>query len=136
MMERLLEVVLVEAVRHAITAPGELCQGLLAGLANPQIVAALKALHDDPGRSWSVARLAEAARMSRSVFAARFSAVIGISPIDYLLQWRMAIAQDMLRRGGTPLAEIAAACGYRSVSAFSVAFHRTVGCPPSRFAKA
>ena len=65
--------------------------------------------------------------------AERFSRIVGLPPIDYLLRWRMAVTKDALRRGGRRLAEIAFDCGYESASAFSTAFARTVGCPPSRY---
>jgi AraC-like DNA-binding protein len=72
--------------------------------------------------------------MSRSVFAERFSRIVGLPPMDYLLRWRMAVAKDALRSGRRRLAEVAFACGYQTVSAFSTAFTRTVGCAPSRYA--
>jgi AraC-like DNA-binding protein len=71
--------------------------------------------------------------MSRSMFAERFSRVVGMPPIDYLLRWRMALAKEALVAGRDRLATIARRCGYQSVSAFSAAFTRTVGCRPSRF---
>jgi AraC-like DNA-binding protein len=72
--------------------------------------------------------------MSRSNFAARFTATVGIAPIDYLLRWRIALAKDALRNGRLKLAEVAELIGYNSASAFSLAFSRTVGCSPSAFA--
>ena len=133
-LDRLLEIMLVEAIRHCATGPIEPRRGLLAGLADPRIAASLRALHADIRRSWTVARLAAIAGMSRSVFAERFTRIVGVPPIDYLLRWRMALAKDALRFGDDRLAEVAFTCGYRSVSAFSAAFSRTVGCPPSRYA--
>jgi AraC-like DNA-binding protein len=74
--------------------------------------------------------------MSRSAFAERFCRTVGLPPIDYLTQWRIAVARDMLRSGDHRLEQVAFACGYQSASAFSTAFARTVGCPPSRYAAA
>jgi AraC-like DNA-binding protein len=108
--------------------------GLLAGLADPRLALALNAVHAEVKRSWTVAQLADIAGMSRSVFADRFARIVGLAPIDYLTEWRMAIAKDMLRAGEARLAEVAFECGYQSTSAFSTAFARSVGCPPSRFA--
>jgi AraC-like DNA-binding protein len=133
-LDRMLEVLLVEAIRSSATSGPEPHQGLLAGLADPKIAAALRALHGDFRRNWTIDKLAAIAKMSRSVFAERFSRIVGLPPIDYLLRWRMAVAKDALRAGDRRLAEIAFACGYRSASAFSAAFTRTVGCPPSRYA--
>jgi len=106
---------------------------MLAGLRDPQIAPALRVLHADIRRPWTVADLAAAAGASRSVFAERFARVVGASPIDYLLHWRMALAKDGLR-AGRRLADVAFASGYNSASAFSTAFSRTVGCPPARYA--
>jgi AraC-like DNA-binding protein len=132
-LDRLLEVLLIEAIRSGTLADGEDRRGLLAGLADPQVSAALRALHADIRQDWTIARLAAVAGMSRSVFAERFCRIVGRPPIEYLLRWRMAVARDALRARDRRLAEIAFACGYESVSAFSAAFTRTVGCPPSRY---
>lgn len=133
-LDRLLELLLVEVIRNADLHGCESRQGLLAGLSDHRIAAALDALHADITRSWTIAQLADIAGMSRSAFAERFCRTVGLPPIDYLSQWRMAVARDMLRSGDHRLADIAFACGYQSASAFSTAFARTVGCPPSRFA--
>jgi AraC-like DNA-binding protein len=133
-LDRLLEILLVEAIRQGATDLVDR-QGLLAGLSDPQMGAALRALHAEPQRSWTVADLAALAGMSRSVFAERFARRVGLAPIDYLMRWRMTLAKDALRSGDGRLAEVAAACGYQSVSAFSAAFSRTVGCSPSQYAR-
>ena len=133
-LDRLLELLLVEVIRNAGEHGRSSHQGLLAGLSDHRIAAALNALHADIKQSWTIAGLADIAGMSRSAFAERFCRTVGLPPIDYLSQWRMAIARDMLRSGDHRLADIAFACGYQSASAFSTAFTRTVGCPPSRFA--
>ncbi|MES2531403.1 MAG: AraC family transcriptional regulator [Pseudomonadota bacterium] len=137
MLDRLLEIMLVEAIRHGALASGTsdvFDAGLLAGLADPQVAPALRAMHADVRRAWTVAQLADVAGSSRSVFAERFRSVVGLAPIDYLLQWRMALAKDALRAGRARLSEIAFACGYQSTSAFSTAFRRIVGRPPARYA--
>ncbi|MFZ6645398.1 AraC family transcriptional regulator [Undibacterium sp. TJN25] len=134
MLERLLEAMLVEAIRYAANQINEVRSGLLAGLADTQIAASLRALHADMRHSWTVAQLAAVAGMSRSVFAERFGRIVGLPPIDYLLQWRMAQAKEALRAGHSSLSQIAFDCGYQSVSAFSTAFSRTAGCPPARYA--
>jgi transcriptional regulator GlxA family with amidase domain len=133
-MERLLELMLIEVMRRGPVPAGAGRPNLLAGLADPRIAAALAAMHADIGRSWTVEQLAAVAGMSRSVFAQRFSRRLGLPPIDYLLRWRMAQAKDALRLGRASLAEVALGAGYSSVSAFSAAFSRTVGRPPSRYA--
>lgn len=135
-LERLVEVLLVEALRFR---PAEGAkkeeQGLLHGLADPTLARALRRIHEDVAHPWTVADLARAAGLSRAVFAERFTRKVGMPPMTYLLEWRIAIAKDVLRRERAPLAELAERVGYRSASAFSTAFARSVGCAPSAFAR-
>lgn len=133
-LERLLEILLVEALRQAPAGDGVAEPGLLAGLADSHLARALRALHGDVRRPWTVERVARVAGLSRSAFAERFVAIVGLSPMDYLQRLRMALAKDRLRFGGDRLVEVAAACGYRSVSAFSTAFRRVVGVAPGAYA--
>jgi AraC-like DNA-binding protein len=133
-VERLLEVLLVETIRQAPVENAAAEPGLLAGLADPQLAKALRALHADVRRTWTVERTAKLAGMSRSTFAERFNAIVGLPPMDYLLRLRMALAKDALRFGGARLADVASSSGYRSVSAFSTAFRRIVGVAPGKYA--
>lgn len=133
-LSRLIEVMLIETLRREAEALSPHA-GVLGGLADPQLARALAHIHADVTRGWTVAELARHAGMSRSVFARRFSEAVGAAPVEYLLDWRMALAKDALRHGRGTLDEIAAAIGYRSASAFSTAFSLRVGCPPSSFAK-
>jgi len=131
---RLMELILVEILR---SHPGGMNQeqaGLLAGMTDPVTALALSAIHGDPSQEWTVSRLAELCGVSRSSFATRFPQVVGTSPIDYLLNWRMALAKDKLRQGTLSIGEIAFQIGFQSSSAFSTAFTRSVGCSPKRFA--
>lgn len=134
-LERLVEVLLVEALRFRSAAAAGQEQGLLSGLGDPALARALRRLHDDVARRWTVAELARTAGMSRAVFAERFNRKVGMPPMQYLLEWRIALAKDLLRRGRAPLAEVAEKIGYQSASAFSTAFTRHTGCPPSAFAR-
>ncbi len=134
-LERLVEILLVEALRFRPAEAAREEQGLLAGLADPALARALRRLHEDVARRWTVADLARIAGMSRAVFAERFTRTIGMPPMMYLLEWRIALAKDVLRRERTPLAEVAEKIGYQSASAFSVAFTRAAGCSPSAFAR-
>lgn len=133
-LERLLEVLLIEALR-APTEQAAVGPGLAQGLADPRLAAALRALHAEPTRPWTVAALAQAAALSRSTFFERFRAKVGMPPMEYLLAWRMALAKDLLRRRAGAVAEIAERVGYGSASTFSVAFARHVGRSPSQFAR-
>lgn len=132
-LSRLLEVLLIEALRTEAAA--DAAPGLLRGLANRKIAVALRSLHGDPGHGWTVAALARACGLSRSSFFDRFRREVGISPMDYLLGWRMALARDLLRSGEAGVGEIARRVGYSSQSTFSVAFTRHVGMSPTAFAR-
>ena len=132
-MARLLEVLLIEAFRsNASTAASP---GLVRGLADPKLALALRNMHAQPAASWSMAQLAREAAMSRSAFFDRFSRTVGITPMDYLQTWRMAMAKQLLRQRALPIAEIAERVGYSSVSAFGVAFTRLVGISPGRYGR-
>jgi len=133
-LARLVEVLLVEALR---SAPGEDAPpGLLRGLADGHLASAMRQMHGQLARSWTVAELAKAAALSRSAFFERFTRTVGLPPMEYLLAWRMAVAKDLLRRHDLGLAEVAAHVGYGSASTFSTAFSRHVGRPPGRYARA
>jgi AraC-like DNA-binding protein len=133
-LARLLEVLLIEALRGA--GGTDASPGLVRGLADARLAHALRALHAAPERAWTVADLAREAALSRSTFFERFSRTVGVAPMAYLLTWRMALAQDLLRRGAGSVAEVAERVGYSSASTFTVAFARHVGQPPGRYARA
>lgn len=135
LLQRLLEVLLVEALRRrGIDAPAGRA-GLLHAMRDPVLARALGAMHADVRADWTVARLATVAGMSRSAFAARFGEMLGCGPIEYLARWRMALAKDALIRGAKTLDGIADEIGYESASAFSTAFRKRLGCPPGQFAR-
>jgi AraC-like DNA-binding protein len=132
-LTRLVEVLLVEALR---STPGEDAPpGLLRGLADARLASAVRQLHGQPARAWTVGQLAKAAALSRSAFFERFRRTLGVPPMEYLLAWRMALAKDLLRRHDLGIAEVAARVGYGSASTFSTAFSRHAGRPPSSYAR-
>jgi AraC-like DNA-binding protein len=133
-LERLLEVLLIEALRCG-SGPAAM-PSLARGMSDERLVAALRAMHARPAHPWTVSDLAAEAAMSRSAFFARFTNTIGIPPIEYLLTWRMALAKRLLRTRDLAIGQIAAEVGYGSASTFSTAFTRHVGMPPVRFARA
>lgn len=135
LLQRLLEILLVEALRWRGIDDDEDRTGLLRGLRDPVLARVLRAIHADVRARWTVADLAKTAGLSRSAFAARFCDVLGCGPIEYLARWRMALAKDALINATKPLDRIADEIGYESASAFSTAFRKRVGCPPGRFAK-
>lgn len=134
-LRRLLEVLLVEALRRRGLATDETPAGLLDGLRDPALARVLAGLHADVRADWTVAGLARIAGQSRSAFAARFGAALGCGPIEYLARWRMALAKDALLHGTKSLDRIAEEIGYESASAFSTAFRKRLGCPPGKFAR-
>ncbi|WP_160287425.1 AraC family transcriptional regulator [Pseudomonas knackmussii] len=127
-LNRLFELMLIQLLRHLMATSG-LSAGMLAGLAEPRLARALTLMHDEPARSWSVEELAQACHMSRASFAALFRKVIGATPADYLVGWRVSLAQKRLREG-RPVALIADETGYESPSALARAFRRKVGASP------
>ncbi|UJX45263.1 AraC family transcriptional regulator [Xanthobacter sp. YC-JY1] len=134
-LQRMLEVLLVEALRWQGIASGADHAGLISGMRDPALARVLGAMHADVRANWTVAGLARIAGQSRSAFAARFGAVLGCGPIEYLARWRMALAKDALLRGAKTLDRIADEIGYESASAFSTAFRKRLGCPPGKFAR-
>lgn len=132
-VSRLLEVLLIEALR-ASTGPAA-SPGLLRGLSDDRLAQAIRQMHAQPAKPWTVAALAAEAALSRSTFFARFTRALGMAPMEYLLAWRMALGKKMLRQAEMTVAMVAARVGYASASAFSTAFTRHVGIPPSLYAR-
>ena len=132
-LSRLVEVLLIEALR-ALQAD-DTPPGLLRGLADTRVSAALRRMHGDPARSWTIVELAREAAPSRSAFFDRFLRIVGIPPMEYLLSWRIALAKDLLRRREATLSEVAERVGYSSASTFSAAFSRYVGQAPGSYAR-
>ncbi len=132
-LARLLEVLLIEALRS--TAGPAASPGLLRGLGDERIAVAIRRMHGSMTRPWTVAQLAKEAALSRSAFFERFSRAVGVAPMEYLLAWRMALAKNLLRSKDSGVAEVAERVGYGSASAFSVAFTRHVGQPPTHYAR-
>jgi AraC-like DNA-binding protein len=132
-LSRLLEVLLIEALR---TKPRTFAsQGLLRGLADERIAAAIRLMHKDLQTPWTISQLARAVGLSRSAFFEKFNRTIGLSPMEYFLAWRMILAKNLLLRKDATIADVARRIGYSSASAFSVAFSRHVGLPPSAYAR-
>ena len=134
LLSRLVEVLLIEALRAL--QGDDTPPGLLRGLADTRVSAAIRRMHGDPARPWTVVELAREAALSRSAFFDRFMRIVGVPPMEYLLAWRMAVAKDLLRRRDVTLSEVAERVGYSSASTFSTAFSRYVGQAPSGYARA
>lgn len=131
-MDHVTELLFSEALRlYAEQTPGT--HGWLAAASDPVLSRALKLMHDDPSHDWTAEELARRANTSRSVLGERFRAMLGQSPIRYLVEWRMQLAADLLRSTELKLAVVAERSGYGSEAAFSRAFHRHLGQWPAEW---
>lgn len=128
-VDRLFEVLLVLVLR-ALMQRGDLDIGLFAAMRHPGLARALVAMHGAPGEAWSLDRLAQTALMSRSHFAVTFRDAVGQTPGDYLLQYRMLLARDLLARG-VPISAVSERVGYAAGSSLSRAFSAHFGESPS-----
>jgi AraC-like DNA-binding protein len=130
-LDRLLDLVLVLALRAWCAGPGAAPPAWYRALADPAVGGALRLLHQDPAHRWTVAALAAEAGMSRAAFAARFTGLVGEPPLTYLTGWRMTLGADLLRDTEATVAAVARQVGYEDAFAFSVAFKRARGLSPS-----
>src|SRR6185437_14446714 len=133
MLDRLLDVALVQILREHFSSRDDAAPGWFRASADERVGAALRALHADPGRAWTVADLADEAALSRSAFARQFTELVGLAPLAYLNDWRMALARERLRDTEARLAAIATALGYASEFSFAAAFKRHHGVAPGRW---
>jgi AraC-like DNA-binding protein len=134
-LAKLAEVLFIEVLRLAMQDPGRPAAGWLAGVGDRVVGAALAALHERPAEAWTLDELARTAHSSRSVLAERFQELVGQAPMQYLTQWRMLLATNLLRRSNVPLSRIAEEVGYQNDTAFSRAFRREFGTPPAAWRK-
>lgn len=134
-IRRMLEILLIEALRRRGAEQGGDRAGLLHGMRDQNLARVLSAMHSDVRSHWTVADLARVAGQSRSAFAARFNEMLGCGPIEYLARWRMALAKDALLRGAKTLDRIADEIGYESASSFSTAFRKRLGCSPGQYTR-
>jgi AraC-like DNA-binding protein len=130
-LAKLSEVLFIEVLRLYMNEQSTGRTGWLAGVGDRVVGAALNALHKQPAHAWTLEELAREAGASRSVLAERFQLLVGTSPIQYLTQWRMLLAANLLARSNAPLARIAEDVGYQTDTAFSRAFRREYGTPPA-----
>jgi AraC-like DNA-binding protein len=129
-MARLADIVMTRIIRAWVETRTSELTGWLAAIKDPQIGAALAAIHRRPAHSWSVDTLAAVAGVSRSKFSDRFNQLLGTSPARYLLQWRMTLAAAWLKNEYMTVSQAAAEVGYESEASFSRAFKRFMGVSP------
>ena len=128
-LDRLSDVLLIMVLRHVMER-GLVRGGMLAAIADPRLSRALAAMHSDPGHAWTLITLAERAGMARTAFAQRFAAVVGDTPMNYLVSWRMQQAERLLRDRRLSVAQVAEQFGYSTEAAFRRAFKRLRGVGP------
>jgi AraC-like DNA-binding protein len=135
-LDRLLDLLLIAVLRTWFTLQGDRGPAWYRGHRDPLVGAALRALHAEPARPWTVASLAAAVGVSRAALARRFTEVVGEPPMGYLAAWRLAMAADLLREPDATLAGVARRVGYGTPYALSSAFKRVRGTSPSEYRRA
>ncbi|HZG90742.1 MAG TPA: AraC family transcriptional regulator [Pseudonocardia sp.] len=131
-LDRLFDLLLVAAVRAWFARPEAHAPPWYRAHSDPVVGRALRMLHDDPSRPWTVADLARAAGLSRGLFARRFAVLVGEPPMTYLTGWRLALAADLLRETGATVEAVARRVGYSDGFALSTAFKRVRGISPTQ----
>ncbi len=126
----MMETLFIEILRRRALALGTAVSGWFAALRDPLVARTIRALHDDPGRRWTVGDLAREVGTSRTVLAERFQAAMGRPPIAYITSWRIQRAADRLRDTGASISAVALEAGYESEAAFARAFKRVTGVTP------
>jgi AraC-like DNA-binding protein/mannose-6-phosphate isomerase-like protein (cupin superfamily) len=129
-LRRLADVLFVQVLRHHLETNATSNLGWLSALRDAHLARALEAIHVEPSTPWTVATLAKRASLSRSAFAAKFSSVVGESPLEYLTRWRMSLATGWLKEPDSTLADVAQRAGYESEVAFHRAYKRVTGLTP------
>jgi AraC-like DNA-binding protein len=129
-LTRLAELMFIEVVRRYLDTLPEGQTGWLAGLRDEVVGRTLTLIHAQPGHPWTLAELASAAASSRTSLTRRFTELIGQPPMQYLGQWRMQVAANLLAQGSGKVAAVGAEVGYDSEAAFSRAFKKATGQSP------
>lgn len=133
---RLTDALFVQAMRALFSNASDFAPRWVSALTDRRVATAIRAVHADLARPWTVADMAREAGVSRSSFAAAFTSAVGESPLDYVTSWRIYRAKVLLSSSDDALAEIASRVGYDSDTALSRAFKRRVGMPPGAFRRA
>ncbi|WP_207393708.1 AraC family transcriptional regulator [Duganella aceris] len=130
---QLAHLMFIQILRAHFEDAEPIASGRLRAIGDKRLAPALQLMHGDPARAWQLGELAKAAAMSRATFSSYFKAVAGISPMAYLTEWRMRLAERTLQDGRSSVGVVAASLGYASDSAFSNAFKRVTGRSPREY---
>lgn len=130
MAQQAAQTMLVHALRHHMRDQAEGGVGWIVALMDRQISVTMKAIHEDPGRDWTLQELAMHVGMSRTVFAQQFKRRVGMTAFEYLTRWRLVLASDRLKTSNDTVLSIATSLGYSTESSFGRAFRKFWGCTP------
>ena len=131
LINSLLDILFIQALKH----DQNIEEQWLQGVQNISLQKPLRAIHHQPGHSWTVESLAQTAGMSRASFAASFKESMGESPLQYLNRWRVKRAAQMIRKQQFYLKEIASRCGFNSAEVFNRTFKRFLNMSPAEYKK-
>jgi AraC-like DNA-binding protein len=132
-LNHLTPIMLLQILRIYLSSTTKAEQSWLFAISDPHLAKVFEAMHANYQRPWSLDSLAKLAGLSRSGFALAFRKKVGLAPLEYLTNWRMQIACDLLKTDNYTVESVANAIGYESESAFSVAFKRTLSCRPGQY---
>lgn len=135
-LERVSEMLFVDATRRHLETLPESSTGWLAALRDRHVGQAIGLMHAQPAEPWTIEELGRRVGLSRSTLHERFAALVGLPPMQYLANWRIQAGARRLREGRDTVAAIAQDVGYESEAAFSRAFRRLVGQPPAAWRRA
>lgn len=130
LLDRLLDLLLISVLRVWLDRPEAEAPAWYSALGDPVVGHALRLLHDSPAEPWTVARLAAETGVSRATLARSFTELVGVAPMSYLREWRLALAADLLREPAATVDAVARQVGYGNGFALSTAFKRTRGVSP------
>jgi AraC-like DNA-binding protein len=133
LLDRLVDVVLITAVRAWLAEHPTDTPGWITASRDPAVAVALEQIHAEPQQTWTIDELAARSNVSRATMAARFRQQVGVPPMTYLTRWRLTLASDLLADPGRTLASIARDVGYSSAFAFSTAFKKQFGVSPAKY---
>jgi AraC-like DNA-binding protein len=133
LLDSLLDVMLVQALREQLASNQPAAPAWFRAMDDSAVGTAIRAVHAEPARAWTVADLAAQASLSRATFARRFTELLGVAPLTYVTDWRMALAREQLRERDVGLAAVARSLGYASEFSFAAAFKRHHGTAPGRW---
>jgi AraC-like DNA-binding protein len=132
-LDRLLDLLLVAAVRAHFTRAAADAPGWFRAQGDPMVSSALRLMQDNPAEPWTLASLAQETHVSRATLARRFTEVVGQPPMEFLTEWRLALAADLILDPTETIASVAAKVGYGSAYALSAAFKRVRGVRPGEY---